>query len=206
MKVSCGARRTAVCVAVLVFAFSSAPSRASAQTTVQQPFGLAVYDLNNKKVGNALGAGPGSPTVAFQIPLPSGGLQLVTLMVARTSFFGSGGGGGLVFLTSNCTGQAYFMLTSAPGFDFLGPPVQVLGANQTVYIPDPARTPTSTAPSTTLYTVAPFGPAGQTCNAFTPGGSFQFVEALALIDLTGPNGLFTPPFSLRATDNVLLGY
>lgn len=258
-------KSTVLFLALVVFLFSLAPSAAYAQqATLEQPKELTVHDNNGKKVGDASGAGPGSPSVAFQITPPPNqttiplldpttnqpatnlvtnqpvvlpGPLVVVFMVGKNRFFGSGGPGQIVFEQPNCTTQPFFSF-GPPGGGFffgdffLGPIVQLFGrtlltqpfsadpdlAPQTIFTPDPTQINTPQTITVQSQLSPAFGgpAAAQSCfNAGTPPTGFPAFTALAVralslgINLTNKpapaQGLFTPPFSLRAKFEVLLG-
>jgi hypothetical protein len=170
---------------------------AQAQTLLQ-PTQVAVFDSNNKKVGDVVAAGTGFVTVAFEI-----NQQVAVLHVTQSGFSGSQAIG---FQSNNCTGTPFFVLgggAAPPTMSTLGlaallDPNNFVNPGQTIFVP------TGAIQQFTINSQLSFQP----FLACTPvfGGTFNVVQAQSTgVDLSTQ---FAQPFNLhlRATSNVLLGF
>lgn len=191
---------TAVVVLLALFALDLASASPSAHAQLLQPTQVAVFDANNKKVGDVVGTAIGVTTVAFQI-----GQQVAVLNITANGFQGAQQVG---FQSANCTGTPFFLLGGAPapptmsvlGLAALLNPSNFVTPGQTIFVPVSPPTIQQLAISSQL-SFQPF-------LACTPtfGTTFNAVQAVSTgVDLSTQFAV-NQPFTLRATSNVLLGF
>jgi hypothetical protein len=148
---------------------------------------LAVFDANAKRIGKVISVnGSDSVYVAFKIV---GHPRFIVLPVYADRF----GGDEMFFESEDCTGAAFFLLSSAPELARIMPRSGVSAPGSTLYLEDQAGVVTNVVPRSRAKR---FG--GSACEfSSTFGGPYQAIAAVPVSPSIDLDTLFVPPFRVK---------